>query len=181
MFVALDLPEPDRQRLARWRDGLVEGRTDLRPVPVGNLHVTLAFLGWQDEAAAERIAARAFEGSDGPAPVLVAGEVRSVPPSAPRLFALDLEDDGGRAARLQAAVSAALESAGVYRPERRPFWPHLTLARVKRGERRVPGLPPGPSPPDGPILAAELTLYSSTLRPQGALYAPLARRVLGGR
>jgi 2'-5' RNA ligase len=111
--------------------------------------------------------------------VLVPGEVQPVPPRAPRLFALDLEDDGGRAATLQAGVSAALESAGVYRPERRPFWPHLTLARVKRGERRVPGLPPGPSPPAGPIVAAELTLYSSTLRPQGALYEPLARRTLG--
>ena len=39
---------------------------------------------------------------------------------------------------LQAAVSArARAGSGVYRPERRPFWPHVTLARVKRGERAV--------------------------------------------
>ena len=49
-----------------------------------------------------------------------------------RLFALDLDDDGGRAGALQAAATDALEAGGWYRPEKRPFWPHITLARVKR-------------------------------------------------
>jgi 2'-5' RNA ligase len=178
MFVALDLPEAARGELARWRDEVVQGRSDLRPVPAEKLHVTLAFLGWQDEAAAERLAATAFGAAGGPAPVLVPGEVRAVPPRDARLFALDLEDPGGHATSLQAAVAAALESAQVYRPERRPFWPHLTLARVKRGERRVPGLPAASAPPAAPIEARELTLYRSTLRPQGALYEPLARLTL---
>ena len=180
MFVALDLPAPARQELAQWRDELVEGRRDLRPVAAEMLHVTLVFLGWQDEAAAERIAALAFGAADGAAPALVAREVRAVPPRDPRLFALDLGDEGGRAAGVQAGVAAALASAGVYKPERRAFWPHLTLARVKRGERRVPGLPPDPAPPGAPMVAGELTLYRSTLRPQGALYEPLARHELRG-
>ena len=67
-----------------------------------------------------------------------------MPPRRPRLFALDLADEGGRAAALQAAVAGALERAGVYEPERRPFWPHVTLARVKRGERRAAGAAPRP-------------------------------------
>jgi 2'-5' RNA ligase len=179
MFVALDLTAANRAALAAWRDGLVSGRTDLRPVPEAQLHVTLAFLGWQDESAAERIAAAAFEAAGEVAPVLVPAAVRAVPPRDPRLFALDLEDEGGHAASLQAGVAAALESARVYRPERRPFWPHVTLARVKKRERRVPGLPEGPAPPPGPYVGPELTLYRSVLRPQGALYEPLARRALG--
>jgi 2'-5' RNA ligase len=101
--------------------------------------------------------------------------VRSLPPRNPRLFALDLEDEGGRAAALQASASAALEAGGWYRPEKRPFWPHLTLARVKRKERRVAPLPDHPPPPSEPFEAPVVTLYRSTLRPQGALYAPLAR------
>jgi 2'-5' RNA ligase len=32
MFVALDLPAEARAELAAWRDTLVEGRRDLRPV-----------------------------------------------------------------------------------------------------------------------------------------------------
>jgi RNA 2',3'-cyclic 3'-phosphodiesterase len=102
-----------------------------------------------------------------------------VPPRHPRLFALDLSDEDGRATALQAAASAALESGGWYRPEKRPFWPHVTLARVKRGERRAPPMPDQPPPPPEPFDAATVTLYRSTLRPQGALYEPLARTVAG--
>jgi RNA 2',3'-cyclic 3'-phosphodiesterase len=180
MFLALDLPEPARAALASWRDLLTSERPDLRPVRPEALHVTLVFLGWQDEAAAERIAAAAFGAlPGGPAPVLTPTAVRSVPPRGPRLFALDLGDEGDRAGALQAAASGALEAGGWYRPEKRPFWPHLTLARVKRGERRVPPLPDDPPPPREPFEAPLVTLYRSTLRPQGALYEPLARTVAG--
>jgi RNA 2',3'-cyclic 3'-phosphodiesterase len=188
MFVALDLPDEARDALAAWRDALVEGRRDLRPVRAEALHVTLVFLGWQDEGAAEAIWEAAFGGarmpnpaqpaapaaSGLPAPSMRAAEVRPLPPRDPRLFALDLEDEGGRAGSIQAAVSDALEAGGWYRPEKRPFWPHVTLARVKKGERRVAPLPDAPPPPSTPFLAARLTLYRSTLRPQGALYEPLA-------
>jgi RNA 2',3'-cyclic 3'-phosphodiesterase len=177
MFVALDLPQQARSALAGWRDGLIEGRADLRPVAPDALHVTLAFLGWQDEAVASEIAAAAFGGA-GPAPVLRAAGIRPLPPRNPRLFALDLDDEDGRAAELQARVSDALEAGGWYRPEKRPFWPHMTLARVKRGRRRVAPLPEAPPPPAEAFAARELTLYRSTLRPQGALYEPLAQTEL---
>ena len=50
---------------------------------------------------------------------------------------------------------------------------------MKRGERRVPPPPADPLPPAEPFEARVLTLYRSTLRPQGALYEPLARTVAG--
>jgi 2'-5' RNA ligase len=179
LFLALDLPEEGRASIAAWRDALIAERSDLRPVRTEALHVTLVFLGWQDESAAGRIAEAAFGAlPPRPAPRLTPMEVRSVPPRNPRLFALDLEDEDGRATVLQAAASAALEAGGWYRPEKRPFWPHLTLARVKRGERRVSPIADGP-PPSDPLEAQVVTLYRSTLRPQGALYEPLARTVMG--
>jgi 2'-5' RNA ligase len=177
MFVALDLPEEARRGLVEWRDRLVADRRDLHPVRPEALHVTLAFLGWQDESAADRIAAAAFEAAAGAAPTLTPTGVRPVPPRDPRLFALDLDDEDGRAVGLQAAVSRALEAGRWYRPEKRPFWPHMTLARVKRGVRRAPPLGEEP-PPSEPFGARELTLYRSTLRPQGALYERLAQRRL---
>jgi 2'-5' RNA ligase len=155
----------------------VAGRDDLRPVGAEALHVTLVFLGWQDEAAAGKIAEAAFGGAGGAPPRLAAGEVHPLPPRAPRLFALDLTDEDDRAATLQAGASRALEAGGWYRPEKRPFWPHLTLARVKRGRRRVTPLPELAAPRE-PFEASRLTLYRSTLRPQGALYEPLAQRSL---
>ena len=107
------------------------------------------------------------------APLLRCGDVRPLPPRSPRLFALDLSDEEGRASALQAEVSRALERW--YTPEKRPFWPHITLARVKRASRRVAGLPESPAAPQAAFRAGTLTLYRSTLRPQGALYEPLAR------
>jgi RNA 2',3'-cyclic 3'-phosphodiesterase len=180
MFIALDLPEQARDRLVAWRDLILDGRRDVRPVRPEALHVTLVFLGWQDESAAERIAGAAFGSLPAaPAPRLAATGVRPVPPRNARLFALDLDDEDGRATALQGAMSDALEAGGWYRPEKRPFWPHMTLARVKRGERRVPPPPDEPPPPGEPFDAAVVTLYRSTLRPQGALYEPLTRTVAG--
>ena len=180
MFLALDLPEEAREELVRWRDALLASRTDVRPVRPEALHVTLVFLGWQDQSAADRIAETAFGALPAAAPPrLAATEVKPVPPRNARLFALDLEDEGGRATDLQAAMSDALEAGRFYRPEKRPFWPHITLARVKRGERRVPPPPDDPPPPAERFEASVVTLYRSTLRPQGALYEPLARTVAG--
>lgn len=180
MFVALDLPADARAGLAAWRDTLVEGRRDLRPVRAEALHVTLVFLGWQDETASGRIAATAFGAAEGCRPVrFAAGPMRPLPGRDPRLFALDLVDLDGRACALQAKVSRALAAARFYKPEKRPFWPHLTLARVKRGKRRVAPLP-ADDPPAASFEASALTLYRSTLRPQGALYEPLARARLAG-
>jgi 2'-5' RNA ligase len=178
MFVALDLPEPARSELARWRDSLVAGRAQLRPVPPAALHVTLVFLGWQDEAAAPDIAGSAFAGVAGlEPPRLTALGTRALPPRRPRLFALDLDDPGGRASLVQAAVSSSLEGARFYRPEKRPFWPHVTLARVTRGARAAPL--PDVAPPAEAFEATDLTLYRSTLRPQGAVYEPLAHARVG--
>jgi 2'-5' RNA ligase len=172
--VALDLPQRERAILAAWRDDLIAGREDLRPVAEEALHVTIAFLGYRPETEAVAIAEAMEVGA--PAidpPLLVPREVVPIPPRRPRLFALDLEDRDGACARLQRSVSGALESGGFYQPEKRPFWPHVTLARVKR-DRRAGPLPPDP-PPVGPFHAAELTLYRSLLRPRGARYEPLAR------
>ena len=177
MFVALDLPEPARSAIADWRDELVADRSDLRPVAREALHVTLAFLAWQAEGDAEAIARAAFAAAaDLDPPLLTPAGVRPLPPRGPRLFALDLEDEDDRAVALQQAVSDALAAGRWYRPEKRPFWPHVTLARVKRGERAAPL--DGPPPPAEGFAATGLTLYRSVLRPQGALYEPLERTTL---
>ncbi|HEY8865761.1 MAG TPA: hypothetical protein VIM22_02420, partial [Solirubrobacteraceae bacterium] len=103
---------------------------------------------------------------------------RAVPPRRPRLFALDLEDRGGAAGELQAAVASLLAAEGVYKPEKRPFWPHVTLARVKARVGRVAPLEAAP-PPDGVWRGEAVTLYRSLLRPQGAVYEALGRTPLG--
>lgn len=164
--------------LAAWRDALVAGRDDLRPVPPDSLHLTLAFLGHRPEADIDAIARCAFEAiGERRAVYLPPRAVKAVPPRAPRLFALDLADPGGRAAAIQAAASDALAAAGHHTPEKRAWWPHVTLARVKRGARAQPL---AGEPPAGPLHADRVTLYRSLLHPHGARYEPLARLALTG-
>jgi RNA 2',3'-cyclic 3'-phosphodiesterase len=179
LFVALDLPEQARDELVAWRERALAGRSDLRPVAPAALHVTLVFIGYRPEDEVEAIAETVERSVAGLAAArLRAVAAKPVPPRRPRLFALDLSDEGGRAAIVQAAVADALEAAGVYEPERRSFWPHVTLARVRRGQR-VARLDSEPPPGDA-FDAAEVTLYRSRLSPKGARYEPLTRTRLVG-
>jgi 2'-5' RNA ligase len=174
LFVALDLPADARQALAEWRDDVFAGRDDLRLVDATALHVTLVFLGHLTEESIERIGRLTREAvRDAPVPVLAARGVKPIPPKRTRLFALDLANEDGRAGEVQGAVSEALEAAGLYEPERRPFWPHVTLARVKKGARAAPFA--GPPPPAEPWSAQAVTLYRSRLSPQGARYEAVER------
>jgi len=181
LFLALELPEDVRGELVSWRSGALRGRDDLRPVAPEALHVTLVFLGYRYEKEIDRIASVAFEAVRGlPAPGLTPAGVVPVPPKRdPRLFALDLEDPDGDCRAVQLAAADALAAERFYKPEKRPFWPHVTLARVKKGVRRAPPLEG--SPELAPFAASLVTLYRSLLRPQGALYEPLERIELGAR
>ena len=182
LFVALDLPDDVREGIVDWQRGLDDPA--LRPVKPESLHMTLAFLGYHPEKQIDRIAEAAL-GAETPAP-----EVRLEPDPVgvprgkrPRLFAIDAPSEG--AVELQKQVEKRLVEARFYEPEKRPFWPHLTVARVKPERRggRKPALvknPPGPLPNDfsRPRPYVRLVLFRSHLRPQGAEYVPLAEKDL---
>jgi RNA 2',3'-cyclic 3'-phosphodiesterase len=186
LFVALDLPERAREGLVAWqRQALTDPA--LRPVAAEALHVTLCFLAYHPERDIGRIAEVVLGVGSRPIEIRFDAEPAPVPPNRPRLFAVDAESEG--AVALQAALSDRLESERFYRPEKRPFWSHVTVARIKpskrsasdrRGRRRGRPMrvetPPGPLPAEllEPFDAVRVTLYRSRLRPSGAEYASLA-------
>ena len=175
LFVALELPGAvvdAAAELSREAFGPVE---ELRLVRPESLHVTLVFLGYLPEREIERVAEVAL--GDGSEPFGLRAEgVVPVPPKRPRLYALGLEDSGGALTAWQDGLSRRLEAAGLYEPEKRPFWPHVTLARLKRGARAPRDLAlPTPAPDlQEPFRATRVTLFRSTLKPSGAVYEPLA-------
>ena len=174
LFLALDLPDSPRAGIGRWRDSIVSGRPELRPVRDESLHVTLVFLGRRpSELVADlwRISIGALTGLV--APRLAPAGLAAVPPRRPRLLALGLEDHGGEAAAVHAALGGALAGAGLHEPEKRAFWPHVTVARV-RGRARVRAVE-APRSPVGAFTAAVVTLYRSDLHPSGARYVALER------
>lgn len=186
LFVALDLPDEVRAGLGAWGEEALADPA-LRPVPAENLHVTLAFLGYRPEKEVGRIAA-AVEECAGPAPLVELLDPVPRPPlgkGKPRLFALPVVSPGTEL--LQAALRERLVAEHLYEPEKRPFWPHLTLARVRpegRGSRRPREVERRPEELPASLkeafLGVRLTLYRSELKPQGARYVPLAQVELPG-
>jgi 2'-5' RNA ligase len=174
LFVALDLPEDVLDALVAWRAGALSDRDDMRLLPPEALHVTLVFLGYRYEREVERIAAIALGEPAGPFDLRAKGLV-GVPRGRPRLVALSLADTDGALIRWQELLSKRLEKARLYQPEKRAFWPHVTLARVKRSARRPAPAPAAEAPAAlrGPIRPERATLYRSKLRREGAVYEPL--------
>ena len=151
----------------------------LRPVAPESLHITLAFLGHRPEKEIEGIAAVVKE-SVGPAPWSAARPGAATAGGRARVYALPALSPGTEA--LRAGVAGGVEEAGFYEPEARPFWPHVTVARVRpeaRGSRRpaVVSEPPGKLPErlSEARICRRMTLYRSELQPTGARYVPLAQ------
>jgi RNA 2',3'-cyclic 3'-phosphodiesterase len=179
LFVALDLPDSVQAGIAAWgREALADPA--LRPVRPEFLHITLAFLGYLPEKEIPQLAEIVAQ-SGGPAPVIKLGNPVPRPErSRPRLFALPAESPGTIA--LQAVLQKRLVEAGLYESEKRSFWPHVTVARVRREERgskrpALVGKRPGSLPKNLSQLfrGIRLTLYRSKIQPQGAQYTPLAQ------
>lgn len=183
LFVALELPDRTRSGIAAWgARELVDPA--LRPVPAANLHLTLAFLGQRGEREIGAIATVVGE-SVGPAPLIELRDPVTRPPRRGRVHALPAISPG--AELLQAGLRDRLVEAGFYRPEKRPFWPHVTVARVRsegRGSLRPAAVERSPGElPAGlkePFHGVRLSLYRSELKPAGARYVPLAQFELPG-
>jgi 2'-5' RNA ligase len=166
LFLALELPKAVTTELVRWgKRHLVGGRA------VESFHVTLAFVGAQPRAAVEPIGKvlRRESAATGPfelEPVRYR-ETRSV-------GMLVLGDPSGRAASLADRVQRGLEGLGVYKRERRPWLPHVTVLRFREQPRLDPPLPE--IEPFAPSGAAALL---SRLHPSGARYEVLESCSLG--
>lgn len=178
LFVALDLPLAVREGIADW-GGRELRDPGLRPVEADSLHVTLAFLGHRDPEEVKPLAA-IIEASGGSAPLIELGGPEARPRRGrPRVFALSARSEGTE--KLQEALVGRLEGAGLLEAEKRPFWPHVTVARVRNegsGSRRPMAIvmPPGPLPESlsEPFFGVRVSLYRSELQPRGARYVPLA-------
>lgn len=182
-FLAIDVPDSYRAGLAAVQEALKKSGADVRWVAPANIHLTLKFFGDITDAQLEAISAAAAAVA-GTTPVLTlqAQSVGTFPgPKNPRVIWLGLAGQTDLLATLVQELESAFVPLG-FPAEKRPFTPHLTLGRVRsnRGreelQRRLENLvlPPFPAFP-----VAEVVLYQSTLRPQGAVYTPLRQIGLG--
>jgi 2'-5' RNA ligase len=170
LFCALQLPDEVLAALTAWQERhLSAGRI----VPPGNLHVTVAFLGWRPAGDVVAVTRELEEASAAAEPAsfrpLRYRETRSV-------GMVVLEDVGGVATAFADDLGERLERLGVYRRENRPWLAHVTVLRFKERPRLAP-------PVDELVAfgAVRSALYRSALGPAGARYEVLESVALGGR
>jgi 2'-5' RNA ligase len=169
LFCALQLPGETIDELVAWQAANLQvGRI----VPPGNVHVTLAFLGSRPAGEVAAIMAELRAASAGTGPVelrpLRYRETRSV-------GMIVLKDVTGAATTLAEDLGARLERLGVYRSERRPWLPHVTVLRFRERAGLTPEVANIRS-----IHVVRSALYRSSLGPAGATYDALETAALGG-
>ena len=146
----------------------------VKGVEPGNMHLTLKFLGEQDETLVDK-ARLALESVEHPGFRMEVRGLGAFPDIArPKVIWAGIGAGGKETAELSATVDAALKPLG-YQPENR-FHPHITLARVKGHVNPLKlsqTIEASRQTIYGSYDAAEFTLMESRLTPAGPKYSTL--------
>jgi 2'-5' RNA ligase len=177
LFIGVPLPV-ELLGFLEAAQAIVAPTPGLRLLRPDQLHVTLAFIGEVDRAKAA--AAQAVVDS---LPTDMGGEGRITRflmlPSVrkARVVSLEIDDGAGVFARLFEHVMGGLEAAGVMKREKRPFRPHLTVARLKDPAAVQPRSESG----EAGFAVESVCLYRSELKREGAVYTVVTRASFGAK
>ena len=186
-FVAVTLDEPTRATVAAEIERLRPLCQAVAWVPASNLHLTLQFLGEQDE---ERLAdaVRALDEAATSAFTLTLHGLGAFPGmERPRILWIGAAEGALSLRTVQSGVAAALERRRFLR-DAKPWHPHLTIGRVfdPRRWRREAGPPlrqaiaQAATADFGRLTVSRVVLMRSDLSPKGARYSELYSVSLGG-
>lgn len=192
LFIALDIDDAIRQRIARFVEGVRSFAPHARWVKEESLHVTLKFVGEQPDATLEAIQQSLSTISAPPCEIQFRDYGFFPTAKSARVLWIGI-DSGPELAALASTVDEKLSPLGLPK-EKRKFSPHLTLARAPGGSgspRRLKGDRPNRvfeymqlklanfSTPDfGTMTARAFFLYRSQLSPKGSTYTKLANFAL---
>jgi 2'-5' RNA ligase len=179
-FIAIDIPD-------NIRAAIDEAQARLRRAPIGvkvswtkldNVHLTLQFLGYIEEAAVAKIGAaleqiaaehRAFE-------LAVRGAGAFPDERRARVLWVGCDDSEGQLKALAQAVQAAMQPLG-FEPEHRQFSAHLTLGRIKFPKpdaALTKALDSIRNQAFGAMRVDAVHLFQSQLHPEGSIYSKLS-------
>lgn len=167
LFVAVEVPTDVRDGIDLAVDPLRRARPELRWVEPSAYHLTMAFVGWCDDAGVRTVQAACAEaaGAVGPFRLGLTGAADTFGGSVLWVGVAASEQLGV----LAAAVRRALAARGT-EVEARPFHAHVTIARAGRGTRVNRRLAQQYEGPASAWTVERLVLMRSRLRRGGAQY-----------
>lgn len=178
-FLAFDVPGDITAYLNGVIDRLAKRTEGVRWVRNEGIHITVKFLGEIAESMVLPMqeALAPISGLHGPIAARL-GQLDAFPSKrSARVIVVGLQEGIAETQAVFADIEERLAALDIEK-DKRGFVPHITL-----GRRRVPRafLDGDPPPIEGKTFSIEhLVLYSSTLTPGGAVYAPLWKIKLGG-
>lgn len=186
IFIAINLPEDIKRRLLDFKEKW--DFLQVRWTKKESLHLTLVFIGYADENEIYEVCRLTKEIAQKHEPFNVSferilyGPPREARGKLPRMIWLE-----GKASKdlteLKAELDEALASSEIlrsFRPERRPFSPHINLARIKMEEWRSLGETPKIEQDfKFSFNVANIDVMESDLRSDGAEYTILESCPLG--
>lgn len=198
-FLAVAIGTELRERVSavqqQLKDLLAAGpgrRVRITWVKAETIHLTIKFLGDIDEASVEQLRVDVLGAIDGsPAIEIPLATIGAFPRlQAPRALWIgppstwDSQDEAKHALKLAARIDAACEKFAVPR-DTHPWRPHLTVARVREGERdagrmlEISGLM-ARTQDIGTLRVDEISLMKSEMRPDGPVHTPLWTAAVAG-
>ena len=182
LFLAIDTGDETREHIASARADLAPHFRAVRWVATQNLHLTLRFIGEAEPDLVDRLDGELRDAIGKETPFDLAFRGYGVFPDQkrPRVLWVGAHNPPKVLFRLHEASDRALGRLGIG-PEKRPFRPHLTIARFKGRERSLTDTLRGVSDRSaGTVVVEEVVLYQSRLLPEGATYLPVRRFPLAG-
>jgi len=165
-FIAVPVPKSMADALGDIAAQMVyqDKSNAVRWVDQANYHITLAFLGDQNEFDLEQLAERLDEDLPYTGFHFTISHLSPFPESKPKLIAAMLNKTD--------VLLGAINACGI-NIEKRKFLPHITLGRYRHTRNQFAGAIPTSIDIEGDV--DEVTLYESVLTPNGAEYNPLFR------
>ncbi|MGD8540476.1 MAG: RNA 2',3'-cyclic phosphodiesterase [Candidatus Aminicenantes bacterium] len=177
-FVAIDLEHELKINISQLIKKLDNHKPNIRWIREQGMHLTLKFIGEipEDKASDIRSVLMDLALKHERFPLKLVGTGRFPPRSqSPRILWVGVEENH-KLIDVQKEVELMLEKLAIKR-EKRKFFPHLTLGRVKSNENIMPVLDELLRNKDtefGRMEVEKITLFKSTLKPTGAEYSALA-------
>jgi RNA 2',3'-cyclic 3'-phosphodiesterase len=199
-FLAVELSQPVRSAIASFQEELkrriqmeLPKEARISWVQPGSMHITIKFLGDTDDQLLAPLRDAVSRVAAAQEPAVVPIERLGAFPrlQAPRVLWVGPSEEwerGEEAQRLGAchqAIEHACAELGFTR-EGKAFHPHLTLARIKDGDRHVgiglarSGMMDRPVS-FGSVAVESIVLMKSDLRPSGSVYTKLWEVKMAGR
>jgi RNA 2',3'-cyclic 3'-phosphodiesterase len=176
-FIAIPLPESVKQFLSQIQSELKSaGWIAAWPNP-DNFHLTLKFLGPTPRHILKPIQSVMTDFSRTfPAFTLTVGGIGVFPHvKNARIVWIGIQGQTDRLTPLVTDLEKKLHAMGIP-AQPRPFFPHITLARIKKPVRprgMISAIKRFESNPSHAFPVNRLVLYKSRLQPQGAVHTPL--------